>query len=139
MAKGDNIYPEEALKFSYDNDTESLSTSLPNFAALLINGVVTANNTGVSEPLFVGPYRKKTIYVSSSSNCNFYILLGPVEDLTFLLKSGSNCDTEDSDRVWNCNNETISFQVDEQTEYISIVADEVGGADSDVIVYSSGG
>lgn len=139
MTKGDDITPAEVEINSYDDNTESLSTSLPNFAALLINGIVTANNTGVSEPYAVGKYRKKTIYVSSSSNCNFYILLGPTDSASFLLKSGSNCETEDSDRVWNCNNETIAFQVDEHTEYITIVADEVGGADSTVIVYITGG
>ena len=133
------VTSDEAICNAYEDDPESLRLSLAQFSATLINGTVTASNTGANSPFDVRHYQKKTVYVSTTTNCNVYVKGGVSSDDMYFLKTGSEGGTEDEDLLWNCSNEMIAFSVDSHLNYIQIVVDETAGSDSTVKVEISGG
>ncbi len=128
----------EAIVNAYEDDPASLRTSLASFTATLLNGILTASNTGANLPFDVSYYQKKTIYVSTTTNCNISVKGGATEDTMHFLKTGSAA-TEDEDLLWNCNAEMIAFPIDAHLNYIQIIVDETGAADSTIRVEITGG
>jgi len=64
---------------------------------------------------------------------------GPDADNMHFLKTGSDGGTEDEDLLWACSNEMIAFSVDPHLNYIQVIVDETGAADSTVKVTITGG
>lgn len=89
---------------------------------LIIDGKIPASEIGMTEPVYVGDMNEKTIYVKATKDTKIYPLIGRTAiDCIYKLKSGTGVDTEDADREWDCNNESIAFQITEHCSYISIV------------------
>ena len=129
----------EATVNAYEDDPQSLRVSLASFTATLINGTITASNSGANTPFDVSYYSKKTIYVSTTTNCNVYVKIGATADHLHFIKTGSGGGTEDEDLSWNCTNEPIAFDIEQHANYIQVVVDETGGSDSTVKVEITGG
>jgi len=91
------------------------------YSIQLISGSLPASQVGMSEPISLRNWKNKTIYVSADKNTLVYVLVGADPDHMCKLKSGTRCDTEDSDREWDCNNELIAFEITEHTMYFSLV------------------
>lgn len=106
----------------------------------MIEGTVTADALGISDPIYTGNLEKKTIYVNASTDCKVYLLVGPSADqCIYLLKSGDAHEAEDADFEWDCNNEKTAFPIHTHCTYLSVAVLEEGSADSTVRVDISGG
>ena len=53
------------------------------------------------------------------------------------IKSGTGVDTEDADREWDCNNESIAFSILEHCVYVSLLIENESGEDATVEAYLS--
>jgi hypothetical protein len=109
--------------------TEPEWETLPVF----VSEVVPAATILMSEPIYVGGLDKKTFTIKATGNTTVTVLFGTTpETCLHALKSGTNCDTEDTDRTWNCNNEGIAFSIEEFISWIVLVADNQAGANNTI-------
>ena len=96
---------------------------------LVDDGILPANQTAVTEPIDVHRYQRLTVVVSTTTNCTVKVKVGADSNYMAFLKAGTGVQTEDEDRQWNCNNETIAFSVGEYAHYFQLVVTEGGGSD----------
>ena len=99
----------------------------PSSLKIIDGGSVGANDTGVTSPLYVGNYWKKTINIKTTKNCNVYAHSSPDGTEVMHIKSGYSTSeggsTDDGDYVHVCNNASIAFDVDVHCNYLILVVD----------------
>ena len=98
---------------------------------LVVDGEVEASGTAVTQPIFVGEYWKKTVFIKGDRDMDVYIVGGPTENEMYQIKSGyisGGAALDDQDYKWEPNDAMECFDVDIYLPYMSVIVKNMDGS-----------